>query len=81
MDTEMKDTGAAASASNKAVKEPEDLYMKMKELESELEILSIQESYLKDEQRHLKSEYMRSKEEVIYRVHFFMIHCVIFFQL
>jgi 26S proteasome regulatory subunit T3 len=36
----------------------------MKELESELEILSIQEDYLRDEQRHLKSEYIRSKEEV-----------------
>ena len=42
----------------------EDLYMKMKELESELEILQIQEDYLKDEQRHLQSEYIRSKEEV-----------------
>ena len=41
-----------------------DLYMKMKELESELEILNIQEEYLKDEQRHLKSEYIRSKEEI-----------------
>ena len=41
-----------------------DLYMKMKELESELEILKIQEEYLKDEQRHLKSEYIRSKEEI-----------------
>ena len=41
-----------------------DLYMKMKEMESELEILSIQEDYLRDEQRHLKSEYIRSKEEI-----------------
>ena len=36
----------------------------MKELENELEILQIQEDYLKDEQKHLKSEYIRSKEEV-----------------
>jgi len=42
----------------------EDLYLKMKDLESQLEILEIQEDYLKDEQRHLKSEYIRSKEEV-----------------
>lgn len=42
----------------------EDLYMKMKELESQLEILQIQEDYLRDEQRHLQSEYIRSKEEV-----------------
>ena len=42
----------------------EDLYIKMKNLEKELEILSIQEDYIKDEQRHLKSEYIRAKEEV-----------------
>lgn len=57
-DVEMS-TGAA-----KAEPTEEDLYMRMKELESELEILQIQEDYLKDEQRHLKSEYVRSKEEV-----------------
>lgn len=45
-------------------KEEEDLYMRMKQLESELEILQIQEDYLRDEQRHLQSEYIRSKEEV-----------------
>jgi len=46
-------------------KEPEeDLYLKMKQLEKELELLSMQEDYLRDEQRHLKSEYIRSKEEV-----------------
>ena len=38
--------------------------MRMKELESELELLTIQEEYLKDEQRHLKSEYIRSKDEI-----------------
>ena len=42
----------------------QDLYLKMKELEKELELLSMQEEYLRDEQRHLKSEYIRSKEEV-----------------
>jgi len=41
-----------------------DLYLKMKNLEKELEILSIQEDYIKDEQRHLKSEYIRAKEEI-----------------
>jgi 26S proteasome regulatory subunit T3 len=41
-----------------------DLYLKMKQLESQLEILSIQEDYLKDEQRHLSSEYIRAKEEI-----------------
>ncbi len=57
-DVEMKDAGKKSAAVEL------DLYMKMKELESELEILSIQEEYLKDEQRHLKSEYIRSKEEI-----------------
>jgi hypothetical protein len=42
----------------------EDLYLKMKELERELDFLSMQEEALKEEQRHLKSEYIRSKEEV-----------------
>lgn len=57
MDVDMKDASAPS-------KESQDYYMRMKELESELEILTIQEDYLKDEQRHLKSEYIRSKEEV-----------------
>ena len=56
-DVEMKEASVAS-------KETQDYYMRMKELESELEILTIQEDYLKDEQRHLKSEYIRSKEEV-----------------
>jgi hypothetical protein len=38
--------------------------MRMRELERELELLTMQEEFLKDEQRHLKSEYIRSKEEV-----------------
>jgi 26S proteasome regulatory subunit T3 len=62
MDAVMRDVlGTARKHSNKDEK---DLYMRMKELESELEILNIQEEYLKDEQRHLKSEYIRSKEEI-----------------
>jgi 26S proteasome regulatory subunit T3 len=41
----------------------------MRELERELELLSMQEEFLKDEQRHLKSEYIRSKEEVsLYKI-------------
>lgn len=41
-----------------------DSYFRMQELERELELLTMQEEFLKDEQRHLKSEYIRSKEEV-----------------
>lgn len=59
MDVEMSDATTGMKS-----RETEDLYLKMKELDSELEILSIQENYLRDEQRHLKSEYMRSKEEI-----------------
>jgi 26S proteasome regulatory subunit T3 len=44
--------------------EEKDLYFRMQELERELELLTMQEEFLKDEQRHLKSEYIRSKEEV-----------------
>lgn len=51
-------------AAEKKADTEQDLYMRMKALESELEMLQIQEDYLKDEQRHLKSEYVRSKEEV-----------------
>ncbi|CDW88348.1 26s protease regulatory subunit 6b homolog [Stylonychia lemnae] len=57
-------TGKQDTSSKPAQHIEKDLYMRMKELESELEILSIQEEYLKDEQRHLKSEYVRSKEEI-----------------
>ena len=60
----MKDVKMSSSIPHKETANKNDLYMKMKELESELEILQIQENYLKDEQRHLKSEYIRSKEEI-----------------
>ena len=65
-DVEMTGSSLAPAAAAKAEKKTveEDLYMKMKELESQMEILQIHEDYLKDEQRHLKSEYVRSKEEV-----------------
>lgn len=58
MDVDMKDNSAQENLID------QDLYMKMKDLENELEILEIQENYLKDEMRHLKSEYIRSKEEI-----------------
>eukprot|EP00939_MAST-03C_sp_MAST-3C-sp1_P002246 g2246.t1 len=41
-----------------------NLYLKMKELEQELEFVSIQENYLKDEMKNLKREMLRAKEEV-----------------
>jgi len=44
--------------------EEEDLYLKMKELQNKLEMIEIQEEYIKTELNHLKSEEARSKDEV-----------------
>jgi len=41
-----------------------DLYVRMKELEAHLDFLSIQEDYIKDEQKNLKRELLRAQEEV-----------------
>jgi len=42
----------------------EDLYVKYKKLARHLEMLEIQESYIKDEQANLKRELIRAQEEV-----------------
>lgn len=42
----------------------EDLYIKYKKLARHLEMLDIQESYIKDEQANLKRELIRAQEEV-----------------
>ncbi len=42
----------------------EDFYKRMKALEDEVEFLAIREEYIKDEQKNLKREYIRAKEEV-----------------
>lgn len=41
-----------------------DVYLKLKKLEKEYELLILQEEYIKDEQRHLKRELLRAQEEV-----------------
>ncbi|CCH46112.1 26S protease regulatory subunit [Wickerhamomyces ciferrii] len=41
-----------------------DVYLKLKKLEKEYELLLLQEDYIKDEQRHLKRELVRAQEEV-----------------
>ena len=41
-----------------------DVYVRMKELEAQLETLNIQEEYIKDEQKNLKRELLRAQEEV-----------------
>jgi 26S proteasome regulatory subunit T3 len=47
-----------------AVDENEDLYTKMKQLQSQLAFLTLQEEYIKEEQKSLKRELVRAQEEV-----------------
>ncbi|KAI7869901.1 26S protease regulatory subunit 6B [Spinellus fusiger] len=42
----------------------DDLYVKLKKLQRNLEFLELQEEYIKDEQKNLKRELIRSQEEV-----------------
>lgn len=42
----------------------EDLYKRMKALERQLEVLNIQATSIKDEQKNLKREFIRAKEEI-----------------
>ncbi|SCZ88076.1 BZ3500_MvSof-1268-A1-R1_Chr2-1g04173 [Microbotryum saponariae] len=42
----------------------QDLYLKLKKLDQHLEFLSLQEEYIKDEQKNLKRELLRAQEEV-----------------
>ncbi|OAD79243.1 hypothetical protein PHYBLDRAFT_56433 [Phycomyces blakesleeanus NRRL 1555(-)] len=42
----------------------DDLYVKLKKLQRDLEFLGIQEEYVKDEQKNLKRELIQSQEEV-----------------
>jgi len=42
----------------------DDLYVRYKKLQRELEFLEVQEEYIKDEQRNLKKEYLHAQEEV-----------------
>nr|WCZ58641.1 26S proteasome regulatory subunit 6B [Seculamonas ecuadoriensis] len=51
-------TSAASSDANK------DLYQRLKSLQRELEFITIQEEYIKEEQKSLKRELLRAAEEV-----------------
>merc|ERR1712080_298184 len=42
----------------------DDLYVKYKKLQQQLEFLGVQEEYIKDEQRNLKKEFLHAQEEV-----------------
>jgi 26S proteasome regulatory subunit T3 len=42
----------------------EELYVKLKKLQQQLEFLEVQEAYIKEEQKNLKREYIHAQEEV-----------------
>ncbi|CAR24717.1 proteasome regulatory particle base subunit RPT3 [Lachancea thermotolerans CBS 6340] len=52
------------SNAGSAINGSSDNYFRLKKLEKELELLNLQEDYIKDEQRHLKRELLRAQEEV-----------------
>ncbi|EDW81248.2 uncharacterized protein Dwil_GK11127 [Drosophila willistoni] len=61
--------GATANVNQKVVKkyekfEDEDLYMMYKKLQQQLEIIEVQEDYIKEEQQNLKKEFTHAQEEV-----------------
>jgi 26S proteasome regulatory subunit T3 len=56
MDVETGDPAQAALSS--------DLYSRLKTVQRQLEFLDIQEDYIKDEQKNLKRELIRAKEEI-----------------
>lgn len=42
----------------------ENLYLKMKEVEAEIEFLKLQEDFIREEHKNLKKELLRAKEEI-----------------
>ncbi|XP_037729546.1 26S proteasome regulatory subunit 6B [Drosophila subpulchrella] len=44
--------------------DPNDLYVLYKKLQMELELIQVQEDYIKEEQRNLKKEFIHAQEEV-----------------
>ncbi|XP_017057650.1 26S proteasome regulatory subunit 6B [Drosophila ficusphila] len=44
--------------------DPHDLYVLYKKLQMELELIQVQEDYIKEEQRNLKKEFIHAQEEV-----------------
>lgn len=67
----MDETGIVVDKKSTAVQDAgpklvpaDELYIKLKKLQMEYEFLDIQENYIIDEQKNLKSEYLRAQEEV-----------------
>ena len=50
----------AATSLLGSIDKEKDLYLKYKKLQRQLEFLQVQEDYIKDEQKNLKREYLRS---------------------
>ncbi|CAE7914242.1 RPT3, partial [Symbiodinium sp. KB8] len=60
-------SGAGETTDGKAVAtsgEEQDLYLRVKAAEKQLEFITIQEEYIKDEIKNLKRETIRAKEEI-----------------
>merc|ERR1719263_343 len=62
--TTAMDASTATTAAKEGKEEEEDLYIRYKTLQRELEFIRIQEDYVRDEQKNLKIELMRAQEEV-----------------
>ncbi|PVU90664.1 hypothetical protein BB561_004791 [Smittium simulii] len=59
-----KSTNPSLSALDKSPSDVDNLYLTLKRLERQLELLGLQEEYIKDEQKNLKRELLRAQEEV-----------------
>jgi 26S proteasome regulatory subunit T3 len=53
-----------AKPAKAAVQNDDDLYSKLKRAQRQVEMLDIQEEYIKDEMKNLKRELLRAQEEV-----------------
>ena len=62
--TGITDTGNIAGDVGNMESFSDDLYIKYKKLQKQLEFLNVQEEYIKDEQRNLQNEYLHAQEEV-----------------
>eukprot|EP00467_Chlorarachnion_reptans_P012658 CAMPEP_0114519776 /NCGR_PEP_ID=MMETSP0109-20121206/19200_1 /TAXON_ID=29199 /ORGANISM="Chlorarachnion reptans, Strain CCCM449" /LENGTH=409 /DNA_ID=CAMNT_0001700571 /DNA_START=99 /DNA_END=1328 /DNA_ORIENTATION=- len=60
----LAELGIFVSKDTKKEETAEELYSRLKTLERKIEFLDIQEEYIKDEQKNLKRELIRAKEEV-----------------
>lgn len=63
-DEEMVDVSKGVNNCSQEQAINKDPYSKLKQLQRQLEFLTIQEEYVKDEQKNLKRELIRAKEEV-----------------